>query len=160
MKRIAVVVTTLVTAGFMTLASVALAATNNSIGTWKLNVAKSTWSPGPAAKSQIAKVEAWGEDGVTYTSDLVGADGKPTHMEFQAKFDGKEVPFVGNPDADTISLKLIDANTIESVSKLKGKVTLTVRGVVSSDGKTRTLTQTGKNAQGAEVKNVLLFERQ
>ena len=81
-------------------------------------------------------------------------------MEFQAKFDGKEVPFTGNPDADMIALKLIDANTIESVSKLKGKVTLTVRGVVSSDGKTRTLTQTGKNAQGAEVKNVLLFERQ
>ena len=79
-------------------------------------------------------------------------------MEFQAKFDGKDYPFTGNPDADVIALKHIDANTIETVSKLKGKVTLTVRGVVSSDGKTMTLTQTGKNAQGAEVKNVLLFE--
>jgi hypothetical protein len=158
MRRIVLVLTAL-SAGLVALASVASAA-NNSIGTWKLNVAKSTWSPGPAAKSQLAKVEAWGEDGVKYTSDGVGPDGKPTHMEFQAKFDGKEVPFTGNPDADVIALKLIDANTIESVSKLKGKVTLTVRGVVSGDGKTRTLTQTGHNAQGAEVKNVLLFERQ
>ena len=160
MRRTVLVLIALVPAGLMALGSVAFAAHNNSIGTWKLNVAKSTWSPGPAHKSQLAKVEAWGEDGVKYTSDGVGPDDKPIHMEFQAKFDGKEVPFTGNPDADMIALKLIDANTIESVSKLKGKVTLTVRGVVSSDGKTRTLTQTGKNAQGAEVKNVLLFERQ
>ena len=158
MKR-TVLVLALVSAGLLALGSVAFAA-DASFGTWKLNVAKSTWSPGPAAKSQIAKVEAWGEDGVKYSSDLVGADGKSTRMEFQAKFDGKDVPFTGNPDADVIALKRIDGNTIESVSKLKGKVTLTVRGVVSSDGKSRTLTQTGKNAQGAEVKNVLLFERQ
>jgi hypothetical protein len=159
MKRTAPLLIALVSAGFMAVGSAAFAA-DASFGTWKLNVAKSTYSPGPAAKSQIAKVEAWGEDGVKYSSDLVGPDGKSTRMEFQAKFDGKDYPFTGNPDADVIALKRIDGNTIESVSKLKGKVTLTVRGVVSSDGKTRTLTQTGHNAQGAEVKNVLLFERQ
>ena len=159
MRRTVLVLTALVSVGLMALSSVGFAA-DASFGTWKLNVAKSTYSPGPAAKSQIAKVEAWGEDGVKYSSDLVGADGKATRMEFQAKFDGKDYPFTGNPDADVIALKRIDGNTIESVSKLKGKVTLTVVGVVSSDGKTRTLTQTGKNAQGAEVKNVLLFERQ
>jgi hypothetical protein len=153
------VLTALVSAGLVALGGVTFAA-DASFGTWKLNVAKSTYSPGPAAKSQIAKVEAWGEDGVKYSSDLVDADGKATRMEFQAKFDGKDYPFTGNPDADVIALKRIDGNTIESVSKLKGKVTLTVRGVVSADGKTRTLTQTGRNAQGAEVKNVLLFERQ
>jgi hypothetical protein len=159
MRRTALVLTVVLSAGLLALGSVAFAA-DASFGTWKLNVAKSTYSPGPAAKSQIAKVEAWGEDGVKYSSDLVGADGKSTRMEFQAKFDGKDYPFTGNPDADAIALKRIDGNTIESVSKLKGKVTLTVLGVVSSDGKTRTLTQTGHNAQGAEVKNVLLFERQ
>ena len=159
MRRTVLGLTALVSVGLLALGSVAFAA-DASFGTWKLNVAKSTWSPGPASKSQIAKVEAWGEDGVKYSSDLVGADGKATRMEFQAKFDGKDVPFTGNPDADVIALERIDANTIKSVSKLKGKVTITVVGVVSSDGKTRTLTQTGKNAQGAKVKNVLLFERQ
>jgi hypothetical protein len=159
MRRTVLVLVVVLSAGLLTLGSVAFAA-DASFGTWKLNVAKSTYSPGPAAKSQIAKVEAWGEDGVKYSSDIVTADGTSTRMEFQAKFDGKDYPFTGNPDADVIALKRIDGNTIESVSKLKGKVTLTVRGVVSSDGKTRTLTQTGHNAQGAEVKNVLLFERQ
>ena len=89
MRRTVLVLTALVSAGLIALGSVAFAA-DASFGTWKLNVAKSTWSPGPASKSQIAKVEAWGEDGVKYSSDLVGADGKATRMEFQAKFDGKD----------------------------------------------------------------------
>ena len=36
-------------------------------------------------------------------ADGVGADGKPTHSEFQAKYDGKDYPFKGNPDADALS---------------------------------------------------------
>jgi hypothetical protein len=41
-----------------------------------LNLAKSKYSPGPAPKSQTLKIEAWGDDGVKYTADGVGADGK------------------------------------------------------------------------------------
>jgi hypothetical protein len=41
-----------------------------------------------------------------------------------------------------------------------GKVTITSRVVVSADGKTRTSTQTGMDAKGQKVNNVLVFERQ
>ena len=133
---------------------------DSNIGTWKLNVAKSTFSPGPAPKSQTLKYEAWGTDGVKFTADGVGADGKPTHWEFQAKYDGKDNPFTGNPDADTIAFKRIDANTIEAITKMKGKVTGNTKAVVSADGKTRTLTQTGKNAQGQDVNNVMVYDKQ
>jgi hypothetical protein len=37
---------------------------------------------------------------------------------------------------------------------------MTVRSVVSKDGKTRTTTQKGKNAKGEEVNNVLVYDRQ
>src|SRR5437870_2364867 len=87
-------------------------AADSNIGTWKLNVAKSKFSPGPAPKSQTLKIEAWGTDGVKFTSDGIDADGKPTHAEFQAKYDGKFVPFKGNPDADMLAYKRIDANTV------------------------------------------------
>src|SRR6476469_641417 len=88
-------------ATMMVMAFVATAAAADSnIGTWKLNVAKSKFSPGPAPKSQTLKIEAWGTDGVTYTADGVDADGKPTHWTFQGKYDGKAVPFKGNVDAD------------------------------------------------------------
>jgi hypothetical protein len=35
-------------------------AADSNVGTWKLNPAKSTYSPGPAPKSQTLKIEAWG----------------------------------------------------------------------------------------------------
>jgi hypothetical protein len=146
-------------ASVLAFGAVAFAADNN-VGTWKLNVAKSSFSPGPAPKSQTLKIEAWGNDGLKYTADGVGPDGKPTHAEFQAKYDGKDVPFKGNPDADTLAYKRINANTLEATTKMKGKVTIIAKVTVSADGKTRTVTQTGTDAQGRTVKNVMVYERQ
>jgi hypothetical protein len=132
---------------------------DSNVGTWKLNLSKSKYSPGPAPKSQTLKLEAAG-DGVKYTADGIGADGKPTHQEFTAKYDGKDYPFKGNPDADTISYKRIDANTVEAVTKKDGKATVTAKIAVSKDGKTRTLTMTGKNVQGKDVNNTVVYDKQ
>jgi hypothetical protein len=143
----------------LVLSFVALGADNN-VGTWKLNLAKSKYSPGPAPKSQTAKIETWGDDGVSYTADGTSADGKPTRAGFLAKYDGKDYPFKGNPDADTISYKRIDANTVEATTKLKGKIGITAKVTVSPDGKTRTVAQTGKDAQGRDVNNVLVYDKQ
>ena len=135
-------------------------AADSNIGTWKMNVAKSKFSPGPAPKSQTLKIEAWGPDGVKYTADGVDADGKALHWEMQAKYDGKFVPFKGNPDADMLAYKRIDANTVEATTTLNGKPSQTTTIVVSADGKTRTLTQTGKDAKGQTVNNVVVYEKQ
>jgi hypothetical protein len=132
---------------------------NPHVGTWTLNVSKSSYSPGPAPKSQTLKIEAWGDDGLTYAADGVGGDDKPTHSEFQAKFDGKDYEFKGNPDADTLSYKKIDANTLEATLKRKGAAAITANVVVSADGKTRTVTQTGKDAKGKDVKIVSVYEK-
>jgi len=149
----------LVLISVLALTAVVFAADNN-VGTWKLNLAKSKYSPGPAPKSQTLKIEAWGEDGVKYTADGVGADGKPTHAEFQAKYDGKDYAFKGNPDADTLAYKRIDANTLEATLKMKGKPTITAKAMVSKDGKTRTVTQMGKNAQGQSIDITSVYEKQ
>ena len=133
---------------------------NPHVGNWTLDVAKSTYTPGPAPKSQTLKIDAWGDDGLTYAADGVGADGKPTHAEFQAKFDGKDYEFKGNPDAETLSYKKIDANTLEATLKRKGEAVITANVVVSADGKTRTVTQTGKDAKGKELKIVSVYEKQ
>jgi hypothetical protein len=134
--------------------------TNPHAGTWTLNVAKSSYSPGPAPKSQTLKIEGWGDDGLTYVADGTGADDKPTHSEFQAKFDGKDYEFKGNPDGDTLSYKRIDANTLEATVKRKGTAVITAKIVVSPDGKTRTVEQTGKDAQGRDLKITSVYEKQ
>jgi hypothetical protein len=139
---------------------VTVMAADSNIGTWKLNPAKSKYDPGPAPKSQTLTIEAWGADGVKYTADGVDADGKATHWEMQAKYDGKFVPFKGNPDSDMLAYKRINANTVEATTQLNGKPGPTTKIVVSADGKTRTLTQTGKNAKGQTMKNVVVYDKQ
>jgi len=159
MKRRSCVMLAFAAVVVLAFGAVTIAADNN-VGTWKLNLAKSKFSPGPAPKSQTLKIEAWGDDGVKYTADGMDPEGKPTHWEFQGKYDGKMNPFKGNPDADMIAYKRIDANTVEATTTLNGKPAQTTKVVVSKDGKTRTLTQTGKNAKGQDVNNVVVYDKQ
>ena len=136
-----------------------LLAAENWLGTWKLNVAKSKYSPGPAPKSWTLKFEATA-DGIKLTFDGVDPEGKATHGEYVSKFDGTDVPFAGNPDADTASAKKIDDNSYENVWKKDGKTTITAKAVVSDSGKTLTITLVGTNAKSETVKNVGVYDRQ
>jgi hypothetical protein len=80
---------------------------------------------------------------------------------YTTNLDGKDSPMTGNnPNADTIAVTRIDPRTVEMVNKKAGKVTLTQRNVLAADGKTRTVTATGTDAQGQKVHNVVVFERQ
>ena len=140
------------------LGSIARAA-DNQAGTWKLNVAKSKYSPGPPPKESTLTVEAI-PDGLKITIHGTDAEGKPVHMEFSPKYDGKDYPVTGMPGTDTISMKKIDDHTIEAVSKKGGKPLVTTKTVVTKDGKTRTTTQTGTNAKGEKVNNTIVYDKQ
>jgi hypothetical protein len=157
MKRFGVLATTVVLA---TLAlSVAARAGDQHSGTWKMNPAKSTYNPGPAAKSATLRVDS-DENDFKINSEGTGGDGNPTHVEFSAKFDGKDYPVTGLPNADTVSVKRIDSNTVETKMKNAGQVVMTVRSTVSKDGKTRTSVFKGKDAQGRDVNNVVVYDKQ
>jgi len=157
LNRSAVFVTALLLVVFV-LAVPAVAADQHS-GTWKMNPDKSKYSPGPAPKSNTVKVEA-DEMGIKLDAEGTGADGSLTHVQYDAKFDGKDYPITGVPNADTVSVKRIDANTIESTLKKGGQVVMTVTSRVSKDGKTRTSTFKGKDAQGRDVNNVVVLDKQ
>ena len=128
------------------------------LATWKLNVAKSKFSPGPAPKSLTVTFSAAGQ-GVKAVIDGVAPDGTKIHWEYTANFDGKSYPVTGNGDGDMVVMKRVDANTIETAYTLKGKPTVVNRRTVSADGKTMTVTSTGTNAQGQKVNNMQVFER-
>jgi hypothetical protein len=150
---------------FLSFLAVALAwastasAAQNWIGTWKLNVAQSKFSPGPGPKSQTIKFEKTA-DGIKVTSDGVNAEGKEMHGGFTSKWDGKDVPWTGNPNADMAAPKGIDDNSYENTWKKDGKATITSKAVVSADGKTLTITQTGKDAKGEDVNSTAVYDRQ
>jgi hypothetical protein len=129
-------------------------------GTWKLNLAKSKYSPGPAPKEATVTVEAAGP-GRKVTVKAVGGDGTTLNWGYSGNFDGKDIRVTGdNPDADVIILKRLSANTTRSTWKKGDKRTL-VNGIsVSADGKTLTVAQQGVNAKGQTVKNTQVFDKQ
>ncbi len=132
------------------------------VGTWKLNLAKSKYEPANLApKSQTIKQEAMAGGGMKAIVDAVDAQGKTTRTEVMSMFDGKPSGVTGAPDANTTRVyRRIDSRSYEYVQSVGGKLTTTVRTVVSADGKTRTNTTTGKNAQGQTVHNVAVSDRQ
>ena len=137
--------------------STALAA-DNWLGTWKLNVAKSKFVPGPPPQSMTIKFEPAADGAITLTADGVDGEGKATHLEYAAKFDGTEVPWTGNPNADSAAPRRLDANRYENVWKKDGKVVVTVTATVSADGKTLTVIQRGKDAKGQVMDMTEVFE--
>jgi hypothetical protein len=128
-------------------------------GTWKMDPAKSKYSPGPAAKSLTLKVESDAK-GVKIDSEGIDGEGNPTHVQYDAKLDGKDYPVTGLPYGDMVVVKRIDANTIQTTIKKGDKVVMTVTSKVSADGKTRTSTFIGKDAQGRAVHNVVVYDKQ
>ena len=144
---------------FAALTGATFASTDPQVGTWKLNVAKSKFTPGPVPTTATTMIEAVGA-GTKVVVDQTVADGAPRHWEFTANYDGKDSPVTGNPDADMVSRKLVNPNTVETLTKKDGKVITTQRSVVSQDGMTRTVTTKGVNAKGEKMNNVAVYDKQ
>lgn len=131
-----------------------------AIGAWKMNVAKSSASPGPLAKSQNVRIEAAPGGGTKLTVDGVDGTGKPIRNEIVTRFDGKEAEWKGAAAPTTRAYTRIDDRTYQWVERVNGKVTTTGRSTVSPDGKTRTNVTTGTGADGRPVNNTTVYERQ
>jgi hypothetical protein len=133
-------------------------AQNPSLGTWKLNEAKSKMPTG-SAKNLTVKYEAAG-DSIKGTIDGVDAKGKPTHTEWTGKFDGKDYPVTGDSTSDTRAIKQIDDHHYDVTVKKAGKVTMTGKAVIAADGKSRTVTVSGTDAAGAKVESIGVYDKQ
>ena len=128
------------------------------IGTWKLNEAKSKIDAG-SPKNTTVVYEAAG-DSVKVTTDGTNGDGKPSHSEWTGKFDGKDYPVTGDGSADTRSYTKVDDHTLAFTNKKGEKVTITGRGVISADGKTRTVTITGTDSKGHKFTSTAVYDKQ
>jgi hypothetical protein len=129
-----------------------------NIGTWKLNEAKSQI---PAGAPKIATVVfAADGDNMKVTQDATDKDGKPIHIEWTGKFDGKDYTVTGNPASDSRSYQRIDDRTMVSTGKKDGKVVTSARSVVSADGKTRTVQVTQTDSAGKKVTVTAVYDKQ
>ena len=141
--------------------SIEAQSTDPWIGSWRLNMLKSVYSPGPlpTVKSQIVTHEAV-PNGIRTVIESVGADGKVGRTEITAMFDGKEYELKGAANPTTRVYRRIDNRSFEYVERVNGRVTVTTKVEISPDGKTRTNTTTGITPQGRKVNNVVISERE
>ena len=149
------------------------------VGTWLLNVAKSTFSPGPASKNEsrtfiketlqtrltgrgAAEPRAYlsVRQEIKATFQGVDGQGQPTTREWTMVDDGRDRPITGDPDADMLSLTRIDAFTSALTLKRAGRIVITGTQAISRDGKVMTVTTNGVNARGQTISDVAVFEKQ
>jgi hypothetical protein len=146
----------------LTIGSAVIAAGSDAdpvVGTWKLNLAKSTFAGIPAYKSQIRTYSQSGGD-LTLKMTTVSAGGKETTTHSTYKLNGKDHPSMGNPDFDSLSGMQIDTNTVEFTLKKGGKPIGKIRRAVSKDGQTLTINYVITNADGIQTAALTVFDRQ
>jgi len=133
-------------------------AADPQMGTWKLNEAKPKITPGTMKNTHVVYLSIFGQ--VKIKSDGIDPSGKPIHVEWSGKFDGKDYPVTGDPNSDTRSYTKANERTLTTANKKNGKVTVTGQIIVSADGKSRTVTLNGTTPKGRNFKNVAVYDKQ
>jgi hypothetical protein len=132
------------------------------VGTWKLNVEKSSFPPGEVPeKEETVVIAEEGIHGVVSVTGVAG-DGKPISRKYTYPFNGGFVTNIApkpKPDLSEIR-KRIDDRTMQQTTNRNGKVVITTRFVLSKDGKMITVRRTGQNRNGQNFEFVGLYERQ
>ena len=129
------------------------------LGTWKLNLAKSKYIPGPAPRSQTRTYKDTG-DGIFVTIETIDASGhKAAPIRFPEKYDGKDYPITGSNIGDALVLKRINDYTAEATMKHAGKVVATTRRIITDNGKTLMLIYQETDPEHP-VDNIIVYDRQ
>ncbi len=127
------------------------------IGTWKLNVEKSTSTGQMMPKSMTSTYAGEGQT-LTLTSEGVNAQGQPFKLVFQHIYDGLPHPTTGSPNYDSTAYTRI-GNTINAVRFKAGKAVEVGQGVITQ-AKTLTVTIEGIAASGQPYHFVYVSDKQ
>ncbi len=149
------------------LATLALATTlvaleaDNSLGTWKINLAASKYTPAPWLVKSLLVVREAVPGGVKVTTTGERTDGTAINTTYSANYDGTPAGVTGKgAPYDTVSIKKVDSNTFQYEAKnTTGKYSATGRLVISNEGKTMTLTAKGADTDGKEMTVILVYDK-
>jgi hypothetical protein len=137
--------------------SAACFAANPHMGTWKLNEAKSKIPAGMGKNTMVTYAEE--KDNIKVTVDGVDKDGKPTHSVWVGKFDGKAYPVKGNLPYNSVAYKVVNHRINDITAMKDGKTVWSGKITVSADGKSRTVTLNGTDADGKKFKGKAVYDK-
>jgi len=134
---------------------------DNTLGTWKLNVEKSQYTPAPMPVKSLTVTRERSDGGVKQTTTGEQANGTAINASYTAKYDAQDVQVTGNAPYNTIAITQVNANTQTDARKnTGGSYRGTSRIVISNRGKTMTTTTKGINADGKEFSSTFVFDKQ
>ncbi len=144
----------------LTLAVVAAnAATSRTAqGTWKLNVAKSSYEQMQAPKYEKLVVMIDKPDLIKWLMTGAAADGKSYVLTYDGPVDGKARPFGNSELANTIVYTRSDGSLEWTVKDKLGAVVETGASQLSADGNTLTLKGTTQQT-GGKANYISVFDR-
>jgi uncharacterized protein (DUF1501 family) len=148
---------TVATLGLSIMATAACFGASPHMGTWKLNEAKSKMPEGMGKNSTVAYTEQ--KDKIKVTVDGTDKDGKPAHSVWVGKFDGKAYPAKGNLTWNAAAYKMVNDRTNEITAMKDGKVVWSGTITVAADGKSRTVTMNGTDANGKKFKGKAVYDK-
>ncbi len=91
---------------------------DNSLGTWKANVAKCKYTPAPWPVKSLTVTREAAPGGVKVTNVGTRTDGMALNASYTAKYDGSSSEMTGEgAPYDSISVKQADANTFTYEAK-------------------------------------------
>ena len=128
------------------------------LGSWRLDLVKSRYTPGPPPRSET-RTYVRDQEGMKGTINRRREDGREEVIHYRADFD-HEFPVMGTQAYDTIRLKRIDARSAEAVLSHAGRVFGTARRVISEDGRTMTITFRQEDRAGILESNVAVYRKQ
>ena len=130
-------------------------------GAWSLNVARSTYDPGPPPyKRATYTIEPWGGDGMKVIYEMVHPRGGVTHLEWQGRIDGKDYPLQGIDASVTYAYSQVSPGVYETIVKMGGRVAAKSTITVSADSRTMTTTTKGLDSSGRAVTTATVYEKQ
>ncbi len=144
------------------IATVSAFCADSSIGTWKVNMEKSKYTPAPWTVKNLTAVREAAPGGVKVTVSGEQTNGTAINSSYTAKFNGSPATVEGqSAPYDSISVKQVNANTFTYAAKnSKTKYRASGRTVISSDGKTMTTRAKGTDAQGKPMTLLLVYDKQ
>jgi hypothetical protein len=128
-------------------------------GTWTLNVAKSTYDPGPPPYRRARYMIEPRDDGLKVTYEMVHPRGGLTHLEWTGRLDGRDYRVQGLDDVVTYAYRPMADGSYEVAVKFDGRMTAISRVTLSDDERTMTTTTTGKGARGQQVITRTVYEK-
>ena len=133
------------------------------LGIWDLAPEASQYElgapPGRGMYQLVADGPSTDSGQVAVVMDWTDATGKDFHMMYHMTPDGVDHPYTESPAVDAVVTTLVDARTLDTVSKKDGKTVAVGRRELSQDGNTMRVIQSGKAPDGTEFENVAIYHK-